>query len=61
MGLTTNLVQKSRNSYKVEQSGEKDWAEMYGHLTVFDGGWSPLSKEGNSVADNTLRPYLVVQ
>ena len=58
--LTTNLV-RSRNNYEVEQSGEEDCAEIYGHLTVFDQGRSPLNKEGNSVADNTLCPYLVMQ
>ena len=54
MGLTTNLVRKRRNSYEVEHSGEEDCTEMYGHLTVFDQGWSPLNKEGNSAADNTF-------
>ena len=53
VGLTTNLARKSQNSYEVEKSGEEGCAEMYGHLTVFDWGRSPLNKEGNSVADNT--------
>ena len=49
------------NSYKVEQSVKEDCAEIYGHLTVFNQGRLPLNKEGNSEADYTLCPYLVMQ